>query len=206
MKVRTLLPTLALCAMPVLAQGVSAGTTSFGLNIGWTQPQGNYDKLTENGYMGSIDFTYNLSSKLAFRTEFGRASNNVDASHFINASGFDASVYNYNLTENAIYTFNPTADFNVYVIGGLGGARVTSQVGAYSYYGGAWDPWWGYYPVYGYNTAYSETTTRITYNAGLGVQFKISPRFSMSVESRYTWIATKNNIEYVPLAIGFRWM
>lgn len=205
MRLHAFLPVMALWAVPALAQGLPAGTTSFAFNIGWNKPMSSFDKLAENGYTGSFDFTINTSERFAFRTEFGRASNNVDASHFINVSGFDATVYSYNLTENFLYTLNPASNLNVYLIGGVGAARTTAQVGAYVYYGGGWDPWWGYYPVYGYNTAVNRTTTRLTYNGGVGLQVRFTPRFAMTLESRYTWIATQQDIEYVPIAIGFRW-
>ena len=196
----------ALCAVPALAQGTGPGTTSFAFNIGWTMPQGDFGNIVESGYSGSIDFTYNLSKNLALRTELGRASNNVDASKFINTTNLSASIYNYNLTENVIYTFNPDAQTNFYVMAGIGGAKVTAEIGAYTYYGTGWVPYWGYYPVYGYNQAASMSTTRMAYTAGLGVQFKISPGFIMSLESKYTMIATQQNTEYVPIAIGFRFM
>jgi opacity protein-like surface antigen len=192
--------------VPALAQGTGPGTTSFAFNIGWTMPQGDFSNVAESGYSGSIDFTYNLSKNLAFRTEFGRASNNIDSSKIVNASNFTATFYNYNLTENVIYTFNPDGQTNFYVIAGLGGAKATAEIGAFTYQGGVWYPWGGYYPVTTYTEAASQSTTRITYNAGIGVQFKISPSFIMSLESRYTVIATQQNIEYVPIAIGFRFM
>lgn len=207
MNLRTLFTAAALlCTLPALAQAGRPGSTSFAFNIGWNAPQGDFDKTTEDGYTGSFDFTYNLNPKLAFRTEIGRASNNMDASAFLNLSDFSGTVYNYNLTENLIFTLNPDAKVNIYLIGGLGGARVTQEIGAYYYYGTGWWPGWGYYPVTGYNAAYSESTTKLTYNAGVGVQIKFSRSFSMSLESRYTWIETQNSIEYIPLALGFRWM
>ena len=206
MRIRALLAATALCAMPAFAQGADPGTTSFAFNIGWDFPQGKFADVAESGYTFSLDFTYNLNKNLAFRTELGRAYNNIDGSKFVNMTNFSASVYNYNLTENVIYTFNPDSQTNFYVIAGLGGAKATAEVGSYSYYGTAWYPWWGYYPVYGYNSAVSQSTTRMTYNAGLGVQFKISPSFIMSLESRYTVVATQQNVEYVPIAIGFRFM
>lgn len=206
MNLRAFLTASLLCALPALGQGARPGSSSFAFNLGWNMPMGDFDKVAENGYTGSLDWTYNVSSKFALRTELGRAENNIDASQFLNVTDFSASVVNWNLTENFIYTFNPDSKVNVYLIGGLGAARSTVEVGAYSYYGTVWYPWWGYTPVYGYNEGYTDTTTKLTYNAGLGVQFKFSPKFAMSLESRYTWISTEQQYEYVPIAIGFRFM
>jgi len=210
MKIRASLAALALCVLPASAQALDPGMTSFAFNIGWNIPEGKYADYVESGYTFSLDFTYNLNKNLAFRTEFGRAYNNVNGSKALNATNFSATAYNYNLTENAIYTFNPDAQTNFYVIAGVGGAKATIDVGSYQYYGTAYPPYWGYpyygYPVYGYNSAVSQSTTRMTYNAGVGVQFKISPSFVMSLESRYTIIATQKNVEYIPIAVGFRFM
>ena len=190
MKIRTLSAAALLCAMPAFAQATDPGTSSFAFNIGWNIPEGQFSDIAESGYTFSLDYTYNLSKNLAFRTEWGRATNNIDGSKFINTTNFSATVYNYNLTENVIYTINPDSQTNVYLIAGLGGAKVTADVGSYQYYGSAWYPYWGYYPVYGYHSAASQSTTRMAYNAGIGVQFKINPSFVMSLESRYTMIAT----------------
>jgi len=208
MKLRTLAPALALCALPMLGQGFERGSASFGMNFGWTEPQSGFSKYANTGYTGSIDLTYNLSEKFALRSEFGRAYNTVNPGPVITVSGYSASVYNYSLTENAIITLNPAGDTNVYLIAGLGGYKVTAEVGSYQYYGTIYPPYWGGswfgYPVVGYNPAASRSTTRMGYNGGIGVQFKLSPRFLMTLESRYTWVATQNNIEYVP--IGFRFL
>jgi opacity protein-like surface antigen len=210
MKIRILLLALVLCALPAFAQAGDPGSGSFGFQFGWNLPEAGFSNYADSGYNGSIDLTYNLSKKLAFRTEFGRAYNDINSGKIAYVSGYSSSVYNYNLTENVIFTLNPDADTNVYLIAGLGGHRVTAEVGSYNYYGTVYPPYWGYpwygYPVYGYNAAASRTTTRWGYNAGVGVQFKISPGFTMSLESRYTWVATQHNIEYIPIAIGFRFM
>lgn len=207
MRLHPLLPALALCALPGFAQNLPAGTASLGVQFGWNIPETGFSNYANSGYTGSIDLTYNASRTFALRTEFGRASNSVNASKILNASGFSTTVYNYNLTENAVLTLNPRADTSVYLIAGLGGYKVTGEVGSYTYYGTPYPPYWGYPwypPVVGYNPAYRRSTTRMGYNGGIGAQFKVNPGLVVTVESRYTWIATQNNIEYVPIAIGFR--
>ena len=46
--------------------------------------------------------------------------------------------------------------------------------------------------------------TKIGWNAGVGVEFKLPYRGSWFVEARYTRINTNTPIEFIPIEVGYR--
>lgn len=201
MRVTPLLLALSLGATLATAQSIDPGDGSFAFQLGWNRPYGALGENADNGYTGSLDYTYNVSRAFRLRTEFGWANN---AAHVpINSLGVGAHVYNYNLGEHAVYSFNPGGSTEFYVIGGVGGYKVTASLDQTVYVpAGGWWGWWGYYPAN--STIASNSTTKLGFNAGFGVSFRTGSSVSVFLETRYTWIQTKNTTEYLPFSIGLR--
>lgn len=193
---------LALClgSSLAMAQSTSPGDGSFAFALGANRPYGILGDKSDNGFTWSMDFTYNVSKPFRLRTELGYSDNRV---HTFSNLNVGASVYNWNLSENAVYSFNPGGSTEFYVIGGIGGYKVTGQLDQVVYVpAGGWWGWWGYYPANA--VIASRSTTKLGYNAGIGVSFRTGSSVSVFLESRYTWIQTQQSVEYLPFMIGLR--
>lgn len=199
-----LLLVLGLSGTLLSAQAVRPGSFTFAFQLGTNFPEGKLGERADYGWTSSFDFTYNVNERFGLRTEFGYSDNWIDLKSPVAAAlDINASHYNWNISENAVFFLN-RGPVSVYLIGGIGGYRTTLSLDQ-TVPVGYWDPWWGYWYGYGTATVASDTTTKIGYNAGIGVSFRTGSQVSIFLESRYTQIQTKTTIDYIPLTVGIRW-
>lgn len=199
-----LLLVLGLAGTLAHAQSDAPGDVNFAFQVGTNFPMKTLGDYGEDGWTYSFDFTYNVTSQFSLRTEFGYSDNRIYLP--LNLFNVGAEHYNWNITENAVFYLN-RGPVSVYLIGGVGGYRTTLELDRTVVVpGGGW--WYGWYVpgyYYGEQTISSNTTTKLGYNAGVGISFQAGESMSIFLESRYTQIQTHTSIDYIPLTLGFRW-
>ncbi len=126
-----------------------------------------------------------------------------------NVSGGD--VRTWGLSLNAIWGPGSN-DTGFYLIGGVGFDDIKGSLDDTQlvYYPPICDPWfWWCYPGGvgpGNVVVASESTTEVTWNAGIGISFELSGGSELFIEAKYKSAETdRESTETVPLVIGVRW-
>ncbi|GAC1328596.1 MAG: hypothetical protein NVS1B6_15940 [Steroidobacteraceae bacterium] len=111
-------------------------------------------------------------------------------------------------TGNLVYHVPLAYGVRAYGIGGIGIYHARVELTQYDPFGGGYyycDPFSGFCEVTGADTLIaSHGVTKFGWNAGVGVEFELPYRQAWFIEARYHRIATDKPVEYVPIAIGYR--
>jgi opacity protein-like surface antigen len=95
-----------------------------------------------------------------------------------------------------------------YAVAGVGVAhRRIALTQTVAFDGYVCDPWFGFCDfglVPGDLVVASDNTTRFAWNAGLGLEFALSPGESFFVEARFTRMQTSPPSDFVPIRVGLR--
>lgn len=110
-------------------------------------------------------------------------------------------------TGNLVYHVPLAYGVRAYGIAGAGVYHARVELTQYDPYGGYYycDPFSGFCDIGGTNTLVSSSgVTKFGWNAGLGVEFDLPYGRAWFIEARYHRISTDKPIEYLPIAIGYR--
>lgn len=95
-----------------------------------------------------------------------------------------------------------------YAVAGVGAAHRRIALTQTALFGGdVCDPWFGscdFDLVPGEVVVASDNTTAFAWNAGLGLEFALSPGESFFVEARFTRMQTAQPTDFVPIRVGLR--
>ena len=184
---------------------------------GFNQPVGQTsDLLQGGGYAVGGGFSYKpqRSNPLSLRVDFSYTDNRAtrqlldSGAQQAQAEVDDGHGYFASLTANAVYQVPFGRGVRGYGIAGIGVYHADISLTQRVLYGGTYcDPYWGYcYPglAAGDLVVAQQTTTKLGWNAGVGVEF---PRYygqAWFIEARYNRIEASTPIEYIPITIGYR--
>ena len=219
---------LALLAAPAHAGGRPDGSSRswFGqINTGWAFPTGDSgDYLKDDWTFGGgamywpsdwsigigLDVNYvkmDLSSKA-----IGEINDliNQDPTNDGEITGGD--VENWQFALNGVWSLGPQTDSGFYLTGGISWNRVTGRVTntGLVYYPPICDPWFWWCVPGGIGpgtiVAGKQDTDEFGWNVGAGYSFDTGYGGKVFVEARYQQIQFDgDNIEYIPLTVGYRW-
>lgn len=151
-------------------------------------------------------------SLFGVRLDFDYSSNNTRNSWLYQRSTTGSGALNINEGWTSIYSASldlevrqPGAVYG-YLLGGVGVYNVGVRLAEYAD-GYVCNPWWSYcYSGNGHAAFAYDSTTRLGWNAGAGMGFRLQNGSVLFVEARYTWVNTSNQpIQYVPVVLGWRY-
>jgi opacity protein-like surface antigen len=212
---RRLLPLTALFCFALSSVALAQSDKPVQLHVygGWSPLTGNASDVLDSGWV--LDFggvwTPDPQRPLGLRFDLGYNWWDVQTgalpSGDLKVDGGDAN--DWSLRAAAFFQMRNKgrAHFNASV--GIGGysvhGRLTNTVLVPGY---ICDPWWGWcYPgvVQGQQIVASKTTTKIGYNATVGVSIETSGSGQVFVEAQYHYVTLSNTLEYWPIVVGYRW-
>ena len=109
-------------------------------------------------------------------------------------------------TGNLVYHVPLAYGVRAYGIAGIGVYHERVELTQYNPYGGYYycDPFLGYCDAGADALVASSGVTKFGWNAGLGVEFVLPYGQAWFLEARYHRISTDTPVEYIPIAIGYR--
>lgn len=218
---------ITLVAAPTLAGGRpdNGSRDWFGhFGAGWSFANGTTADVVDDDWTLSggamywpSDWPIGLSIELAY-TDFDlsnsaiqRINDAIDQDPMNNGSVSGGGVDYWQLGLNGIWSLGQDRSRGLYLTGGIGWYSVTGQVEDVGlvYYPPICDPWfWWCYPGGvgpGTFIVGKRSTDEFGWNLGAGYSFDTNSG-QVYVEAKYTQIQWGDeNIEYIPLTIGFRW-
>jgi opacity protein-like surface antigen len=180
---------------------VTTGRTADFLNSGWNIGTG----FT---WRPSHDAPIALRADLSY-SRFNATNQLISLGEVVNQTriddGFGQIV---GLDLDAVFTTPISRHARAYVLGGVGvdyrKIELTQTVAVGGY---ICDPWWGFCSP-GYVTGdllvQRTETTRLAWNAGLGLDFSLGNGQSWFIEARYHRMETQDPTEFIPIRIGLR--
>jgi opacity protein-like surface antigen len=186
-----------------------AGTWEFQLPISYTESwtvdgEGGSRAEVNSDFGMGIGFGYNFNDHFQLSGLFGWKSRSYDAT-IANTDGTTqraaGTLNSSTLALNATYFFMPTG-LTPYVSAGIGSTFMDSNIptgqGSTACW---WDPWWGYI-CNTYTPTLTETA--LSYTAGLGVRWDLTPVISLQAGYNRMWIdASKSTPEFDSWVLGF---
>ncbi len=216
-----LVPAFALAGLATLVAGTAAAQQRLPLHwyltAGLSQPTGpTSDLLQGGGYAvgGGLAYTPQPGGPFSLRTEFNYADHK--ATHQLIDNGQQQTGYEVDdghgtftsLTVNAVYKVPIGGGARAYGIAGLGAYHSDVSLTQRVLVGGTYcDFYWGFcYPgvAAGDLVVASQATTKLGWNAGLGVEFPLAYGQAWFIEARFNRIEATKPIDYVPITVGFR--
>ncbi len=180
---------------------ITTGRTSDFLDSGWTLGTG---------------FTWHpqLDSPFALRTDlhysrFNATNQLISLGEVANQTRIDDGTGQIlALDLNAVFETPLSRTVRAYLIGGVGvNYRKIELTQTVAVGGFICDPWWGFCGV-GYVPGDvlidREETTRLAWNAGLGLDFSLGGGQSWFIEARFNRMETRDPTDFVPIRIGMR--
>jgi opacity protein-like surface antigen len=179
---------------------------------GYDSPTNDVEAILKDGWNFNGGATYWPEHwKVGLALEFGYNFFDIEDSVLDQIEGSDTGDVEI-LSVTADFIWGPDAKdtpVGVYLTGGIGGYYVDAELGR----PGVWegiicDPWlwWCYSGVVpGTVVTASESTTRLGWNVGAALTFKVGLGSQLFIEAKYHRVETETPTEYIPLVIGYRW-
>ncbi|MDJ0840947.1 MAG: outer membrane beta-barrel protein [Acidobacteriota bacterium] len=201
---------LIIAALPLYAQPDNDTRDWFGLvSFGYTDTTGDAGELAKDGLDLAVGAIYWPSAwKVGLQTELTYNGTELRDEIERQAEADDSRVDVWSLTTGFLWArpIGNSVAFNV--IGGIGGYHLDLSLTEPGFYiGPICDPWlWYCYPgiIEGDVVTASRSTTKLGYNLGVGLSFKLGEGYELLVEARYNRVETQTATEYIPFNIGFR--
>jgi opacity protein-like surface antigen len=222
MRYNTLLVLLALGAGLSAAPAAHAQFYGYGnpdtnpvhwyMMAGASLPVGGTSALVDTGWSigGGVAFTQ-ANSPFALRLEFNYADMNASRQLLTESSqGTGLQVTGgwsevWTGTLNGEYRIPLSPGVWGYVVAGGGLYYNSLSLTEYGY-GFVCNPWWNYcYTAVGNYVVDSHSTTKLGWNAGGGIAFRMQGGAQLFVEARYNQMELGHTFEFVPITIGIRY-
>ena len=212
---RTMVSWTLLGMMLLLGQAAKAGEARIRWHVmgGYSEPVGSTSDYLQGGYLvdGGFSITPSKDSPLDLRFDVQYSQHNA-TSNLLNIGQQTTNVAVNNGT-GSFWSFGGNLAYHVpiiygvsaYGIAGIGvyHARVElTQFSPFGYY--YCDPFSGFCDGTGDVLVASNGVTKFGWNGGAGVEFALPYGQSWFIEARYHRISTDKPIEYIPLAVGYR--
>ena len=183
---------------------------------GYSATLGRTADYLQGGYLlaGGFSVTPSAASPLDFR--FDLSYSRHQASQQLLAQGQTTTTFQVDNGSGQIWSATGNVAYHVPIAYGVRGYGIAG-VGAYHarieltqlYYAGLYyncDPYidYCYGSGLGEQVVAAHDTTKVGWNAGVGIEFALPGGQSWFVESRYHRMETSQPIQYVPIAIGYR--
>ena len=181
---------------------------------GYSEPLGTTNNYLQGGYLvgGGFSVSPGRNSPLDFRFDFSYSAHNA-TSNLLNI-GQQSTNIEINDGTGSFWSGTGNVEYHVpfaygvqgYGIAGIGIYHSRVELTQATFGGGYYycDPFSGYCDGGGAAVVAAQTVTKFGWNAGLGVEFALPYGRSWFIEARYHRITTDTPIEYVPIAIGYR--
>ena len=216
-------PQLALVVMLALACWIAPAKAQWSqapvrwqILTGYSATLGRTADYLQGGYLlaGGFSITPSAASPLDFR--FDLSYSRHQASHQLLAQGQTTTTFQVDNGSGQIWSATGNVVFHLPVAYGVRGYGIAG-IGAYHarieltqfYYAGFYyscDPFIDYCSgsSLGEQVVSAHDTTKVGWNAGVGLEFALPGGQSWFVETRYHRIETSQPFQFVPIAIGYR--
>ena len=182
---------------------------------GYSEPLGSTRDYLNGGYLIGGGFSVTPSRYSVLDVRFDLSYSSHKASDYLRSLGQQAAntqVDNgtgsfWSGTGNLVYHVPLAYGVRAYGIAGIGVYHERVELTQYDPFGGYYycDPFSGFCEVSGGNVLVASSgVTKFGWNAGVGVEFALPYGQAWFIEARYHRISTDRPIEYVPIAIGYR--
>lgn len=181
------------------------------LMAGLNQPLGNTSDILQSGWNvgGGVTF-HQPGSAVALRLDIDYATNSAtralinqgEQNTGLQITGGWADIWS--ATANVELRMPFAANVYGYLIGG-GGAYYTRISLTQFGYGYVCDPWWGFcYIASGELVVAEHDVTKLGWNAGAGIGFRLRSGSTLFVEARYNQVQMPDKFQYLPVVVGLR--
>jgi opacity protein-like surface antigen len=207
--------TLGLAAASTAAEAQSAPILRWHVMGGYSETVGSTRDYLQGGYLvgGGFSVTPSRDSPLDARFDVSYSQHNatnylLDLGQQAANTSVDSGTGSFwSGTGNLVYHVPLAYGVRAYGIAGVGVYHSRVELTQYDPYGGYFycDPFSGFCANGGSNALVASSgATKFGWNAGAGVEFALPYGQAWFIEARYHRISTDTPIEYVPIAIGYR--
>jgi opacity protein-like surface antigen len=179
---------------------------------GVTEPVGNTGNLVQTGWNLGFGMAFTqANTPFSLRLEFQYSDMNATRQSLAQTSQGSGLQVSGGWSE--VWTGTLNGEYRVplspgvwgYVVAG-GGLYYNSVSLTENGFGYVCNPWWGYcYTAVGSYVVDSHSTTKLGWNAGAGVAFRLQGGTQLFVEARFNQMQLGQAFNYVPITVGLRW-